>query len=236
MFARFLCCALCAVSAPCLASVVTIDFQRPRDDYRGLFAGDVRQGKGWNQDFANSLNVYFPGRIELVSANIWTSWPYASEFGLPFDTNGDCHGAGVLIDGSVRTYGEAVATSIDCVSQNQLTFLLHPQEDIFGTVYPVWIDNVTLLLEGDADGDADIDLDDLNAVRNNFGGIALGGGDTDNDGDVDLDDLNAVRNGFGAGPLPVTASAAVPEPSSLALGLLIAIALHIVRRGRLQSR
>lgn len=48
---------------------------------------------------------------------------------------------------------------------------------------------------GDADGDGDVDLDDLNHVRNNFGGQGLG--DADGDSDVDLDDLNAVRNNFG---------------------------------------
>jgi len=49
---------------------------------------------------------------------------------------------------------------------------------------------------GDTDGDNDVDLDDLNNVRNNFG--ANGIGDTDGDNDVDLDDLNNVRNNFGA--------------------------------------
>ncbi|MGE4004031.1 MAG: hypothetical protein AB7I48_27925, partial [Planctomycetaceae bacterium] len=52
---------------------------------------------------------------------------------------------------------------------------------------------------GDADGDGDVDLNDLNAVRNHFGGAGPGiPGDTDDDGDVDLNDLNAVRNSFGA--------------------------------------
>jgi hypothetical protein len=49
---------------------------------------------------------------------------------------------------------------------------------------------------GDTDGDGDVDLEDLNNVRNHFGG--QGQGDADGDGDVDLADLNAVRNNFGA--------------------------------------
>ena len=65
---------------------------------------------------------------------------------------------------------------------------------------------------GDTDGDGDVDLDDLNNVRNNFGGE--GSGDTDGDNDVDLDDLNNVRNNFGAGP-----ANAVPEPGTFVLGL-----------------
>jgi ELWxxDGT repeat protein len=48
---------------------------------------------------------------------------------------------------------------------------------------------------GDTNFDGNVDLEDLNNVRNHFGGTGLG--DADGDGDVDLDDLNAVRNHFG---------------------------------------
>lgn len=58
-------------------------------------------------------------------------------------------------------------------------------------------------LLGDADRDGDVDLDDLIAVRANFGSPDAVVGDADFDGDVDLGDLNAVRNHFGAaGPAP----------------------------------
>ncbi|MDZ4783967.1 MAG: LamG-like jellyroll fold domain-containing protein, partial [Planctomycetia bacterium] len=50
---------------------------------------------------------------------------------------------------------------------------------------------------GDTDDDGDVDITDLNNVRNNFSGAGLG--DTDNDNDVDITDLNNVRNNFGAG-------------------------------------
>jgi MYXO-CTERM domain-containing protein len=88
---------------------------------------------------------------------------------------------------------------------------------------------------GDTDNDGDVDLDDLNAVRNNFGTSGAPGIPGDAfpfDGTVDLDDLNGVRNNFGAG-----ASQAVPEPSAAMLGL---IALAVVggwqRRRVLSSR
>jgi len=53
-------------------------------------------------------------------------------------------------------------------------------------------------LAGDANGDGRVDIDDLNAVRNNFGAVSNAvPGDTNGDGRVDIDDLNAVRNNFG---------------------------------------
>jgi hypothetical protein len=73
-----------------------------------------------------------------------------------------------------------------------------------------------VIVPGDTNGDGNVDLDDLNNVRNNFGGSGdpiLG--DTDGDNDVDLDDLNAVRNNFGA-----TSGGSVPEPGTLAIATL----------------
>jgi hypothetical protein len=72
---------------------------------------------------------------------------------------------------------------------------------------------------GDTNGDGAVDLDDLNAVRNNFGATGPVGSTPGDafpfDGEVDLDDLNGVRNNFGAG-----GSAAVPEPATFGLALL----------------
>ena len=64
---------------------------------------------------------------------------------------------------------------------------------------------------GDANGDGQVGIEDLNAVRNNFAG--WGAGDVTRDGLIGIDDLNLVRNYFGAGP----AATPVPEPSGLAL-------------------
>jgi len=69
----------------------------------------------------------------------------------------------------------------------------------------------------DADGDFDIDINDLNIVRNNFG--SPGQGDLDGDGFVGMSDLNRVRNQFGNG-FTLPASVSVPEPSSLTLTTL----------------
>ncbi len=51
---------------------------------------------------------------------------------------------------------------------------------------------------GDADYDGDVDVDDLNIVRNNFGDDEAFEGDADEDGEVGIADLNLVRNNFGA--------------------------------------
>lgn len=67
-------------------------------------------------------------------------------------------------------------------------------------------------LAGDTDADGDVDLEDLNNVRNQFGGLGLG--DSDGDRDVDLEDLNAVRNQFGASaPAPSRQTAPLRGPS-----------------------
>lgn len=61
---------------------------------------------------------------------------------------------------------------------------------------------------GDTNDDGQVNLDDLNNVRNFFGGGAEG--DADGDGDTDLDDLNAVRNNFGQGGAPANSTLASP--------------------------
>lgn len=87
---------------------------------------------------------------------------------------------------------------------------------------------VTFVLPGDTNGDAKVDLADLNNVRNNFGlsgeGVA---GDTNDDQIVDLVDLNNVRNNFGTAIGGI--SNVVPEPSALGLGA-VALACGLVLR------
>lgn len=101
----------------------------------------------------------------------------------------------------------------------------------------LWLDNIQFLGEfpdpdptqpGDTDGDLDVDITDLNNVRNNFSGEGLG--DTDGDNDVDITDLNNVRNNFGAG-----APVGVPEPGSAALVLCGLGAVMLLRRRSLRA-
>ena len=85
------------------------------------------------------------------------------------------------------------------------------------------------LIPGDADGDGDVDGDDFNAWGGNFptaSGATLAQGDFDGDGDVDGDDFNVWGGNFPyPGPGAASAVSEVPEPASLALIGLGAIAL-----------
>lgn len=102
----------------------------------------------------------------------------------------------------------------------------------------VWrIDAVELVAgpqPGDTDADGDVDIADLNNVRNHFGeGVILGppapGEAFPFNGLVDVGDLNLVRNAFGA-----SRPTAVPEPPS---DFLCVVAFALVSlRCRFKSR
>lgn len=108
--------------------------------------------------------------------------------------------------------------------ETQLIGVLNKNFSSIQFVYPVAVEPGVL---GDTDGDGDVDITDLNNVRNNFGSGGLG--DTDDDGDVDITDLNNVRNNFGAG---APGANAVPEPSTALLALcgVAAIGLRFRRK------
>ena len=98
----------------------------------------------------------------------------------------------------------------------------------FGTELADLGGDVSALIPGDADGDGDVDGDDFNAWGGNFptaSGATLAQGDFDGDGDVDGDDFNVWGGNF---PYPgpgSSAAAVIPEPASLALIGLGAVAL-----------
>jgi len=87
---------------------------------------------------------------------------------------------------------------------------------------------------GDTDKDGDVDLDDLNNVRNHFDetGENIVGDTAPFDGVVDLDDLNRVRDNFGAVLSIPNGFTAVPEPGSLALAIGSAAAFGLCVRRR----
>jgi hypothetical protein len=81
-------------------------------------------------------------------------------------------------------------------------------------VYPTEVEPGQI---GDTNGDGKVTIEDLNNVRNNFGGAGLGDTVGSDDGNVTIEDLNNVRNNFGAGV--VVGANAVPEPSTALLAL-----------------
>jgi hypothetical protein len=89
-------------------------------------------------------------------------------------------------------------------------------------------------LEGDNDENGNVNIKDLNDVRNNFGATgatdgSLVGDVFPYDGVVNVEDLNLVRNNFGTGGVPV---GAVPEPSTAILALAGIVACGLVKRRR----
>ena len=88
-----------------------------------------------------------------------------------------------------------------------------------------WLGNMPAVIlqpqvPGDANGDGQVDVNDLTIVLTNFGqtGTTWGTGDFNGDGRVDINDLTIVLSNFGrtAGAAP---AGAVPEPSLGALSL-----------------
>lgn len=88
----------------------------------------------------------------------------------------------------------------------------------FGMNTPAYfaLDNLTFLLEGDANGDDSVNGTDLNTVLSNYNdsGMDWIDGDFNGDGSVNGTDLNAVLSNYNQS---VSATTSVPEPSTLAL-------------------
>lgn len=120
--------------------------------------------------------------------------------------------------------------------------------DVFNPTYVEhsWagVDNVVLQImgvaTGDLNGDGNVDPTDYGIIRDNQQQATLfnAEGDMTGDGIVDLNDFRAFKTAYeaahGSGSLAAAlATAAVPEPSTLALMLVLAGALTWIKRGRL---
>ena len=92
------------------------------------------------------------------------------------------------------------------------------------------IDSADLVLSGDLNSDGAVNSNDLDIVRANWGASVTPGcllcGDADGDGVVSSSDLDIIRANWGQS-LPATA---VPEPATLCLLAISALAMLFVRR------
>lgn len=178
-----------------------------------LSGTDVNDGN-WHQlvsvyRVAGNVELYVDGANLESSALAQTINPNTASFLIGGITFGSTPGGGFdgLID-EVQVYDYALAA-------HEIQFLYENPGLALGESRT----------PGDTDADGDVDLDDLNNVRNTFGQTGDPLGDANHDGVVDLDDLNAVRNHFGT-----AGAAAVPEPPAFKI---IMIALVGIASGTL---
>ncbi|MHB9049055.1 MAG: dockerin type I domain-containing protein [Pirellulales bacterium] len=105
------------------------------------------------------------------------------------------------------------------------------------TALDVGFDNLTIVTidPGDAERDGDVDIFDVGLMQVYYGrttGMTWEKGDLDGDGDVDIFDVALLQVNYGRGV--GSATTAVPEPSTLVLGVLalIPVVLHSSRISR----
>ena len=94
-------------------------------------------------------------------------------------------------------------------------------------------------LEGDADGDMDIDITDFNILASNFDGSGVNSAtnnwttaDFDADGDIDITDFNFLASNFADSGYGGAEGSQVPEPGSLLLLVLGGVLMGWARKWR----
>ena len=115
-----------------------------------------------------------------------------------------------------------VAPGTMVAASNVLWEITQPTTD---SLFATFNGAITVPIGADLNGDGMVNALDMDLWRNNYpiaSGAAKNMGDADGDGDVDGADFMKIQRDFGILPVPpITANtAAVPEPSTLALALL----------------
>ncbi len=93
-----------------------------------------------------------------------------------------------------------------------------------------------LALEGDTDGNLDVDITDFNVLAGSFGATNAEWTDADFDGDMDVDitDFNFLASNFGSYSL--AAPALIPEPTTAGLVLVGLLAMTAACRRRFSTK
>ena len=178
---------------------------------------------------ATTLNgtTYADGLIFVNEDNdngeIWMSEPDGSglvKIGDTVGISGSRESSGILDVSDMLGFRPGSILLTDNQGSNaSLTVLINPDADVAAE------------FAADFDGDGDVDGDDFLAWQGGFGpqtGAQKSDGDYDSDGDVDGDDFLGWQTEFGLGS--DSAIAAVPEPVSAILVLVVAIAGTLSRR------
>lgn len=153
------------------------------------------------------------------NGEIWVNAPDGSDLTLIGDTAG--------IGTSTETSGILDISAL--VGFNPGSVLLTSSQGTIPSL-SVLINPFAKLDNADFDGDGDRDGTDFLTWQRNFGtGTLQTEGDAQNDGDVDRFDLDVWEAQYGTPP-PLSAAAAVPEPSTMLLALSAGLALVARRR------
>ena len=193
---------------PTAALTIEIEGTAPGTEHDQLIAGTVQ--------IAGSLNLQpIDGYVSPVVRG------QSDDFVLVLAGSRANHFSNVTYDGA--------ALSADFGPDGSGSFRDHVAGGLFRSVTytaaTVQLQNL-LALAGDTDGDADVDLSDYNRLATHFDPVGSLGphgwsdGNFDGDGDIDLADYNALAGNFAAGGY---GTAAVPEPASVCLLLLVSV-------------
>jgi hypothetical protein len=224
---------------PTVATVVAFEFNSPGD--RLMFKVSLDTGAVLGpalvlpQRTAIRAMTYSPDGATLYVTNDVGALATLNPTTGVMTTIGDPAGLSSFINGLAFRPEDGALFAIDAGLNDRLVQINPADGSLVKIVGPFGISGPAGLafiappapaLAGDANDDGRVDLEDLNAVRNNFGAVGVGKpGDANVDGLVDLTDLNLVRNHFGS-----VQGAAAPEPAGWALGLLGSVAALAWRR------
>lgn len=224
---------------PAVATVVAFEFEAPGE--RLLFDVSLETGEVLGpamilpQRTAIRAITYSPDGQTLYATNDVGALATLNPTTGVLTTIGDPAGLSSFINGLAFRPEDGLLYAIDAGLNDRLVTLnpangslieIIGQFGISGPAGLAFVSPESSGVAGDATGDGAVDLDDLNAVRNNFGAAGVGrAGDADGNGLVNLTDLNLVRNHFGA-----SAGAVVPEPASWGLLAVTALSALLTRR------